>query len=321
MRKGRHTAKVYFFLTLAPCLWGGNFIAGQYIGDDLNGATANLLRWLVAILAMVPFLAQAVLRDWYAVVRAVPYLFGLGLLGVAGFNTVLYEGLKLVSVSIAAVAFACTPVLIALFSSVIDRRLPARSLVIGVFLSFGGVTYANAGALQGGADPLGVALVGLASLLWAIYCVALRWKPQDVSTEAGFLVQTALGSCMLVPISWATGGFDGIFSLEKSGWASVLYLGIFAAAGAFWLWQTGLAVVGPAHAGVFLNLVPVAAVLLAWVVFAVPPSQKEIVAMLVVLAGVGISMLPDKLPAGATRLGWSIAVSLPFFALATEAAS
>jgi drug/metabolite transporter (DMT)-like permease len=212
MRKGRHTAKVYFFLTLAPCLWGGNFIAGQYIGDDLNGATANLLRWLVAILAMVPFLAQAVLRDWYAVVRAVPYLFGLGLLGVAGFNTVLYEGLKLVSVSIAAVAFACTPVLIALFSSVIDRRLPARSLVIGVFLSFGGVTYANAGALQGGADPLGVALVGLASLLWAIYCVALRWKPQDVSTEAGFLVQTALGSCMLVPISWAgsTQSSDGI---------------------------------------------------------------------------------------------------------------
>ena len=286
---------IYLCLILAPVLWGGNFVAGQFLGSSLSGATTNLLRWLVALVVLLPILAPALIRHRAGLMTEMPRLLGLAALGVAGFNTVLYEGLRLASVSIAAIAFAVTPLMITGLATLLDRRPPSPRLVLGAVVAFAGMLTAQADALQSGAAPLGIALVFLAAVIWTVYSVALRRGSGALPPGPAFLMQVVFGTLMLVPLALLLHRPGEIAGLTAPAWAAILYLGLFAAALAFFLWQQAVAAAGPAMAGVFMNLVPIASLALGWVILAEPLSARETVAFTVVLLGVAISALPEPL--------------------------
>ena len=43
-------------LVVSPVLWGGNFLVGDMLADTLPGVWANLLRWVIALIVLAPFL-------------------------------------------------------------------------------------------------------------------------------------------------------------------------------------------------------------------------------------------------------------------------
>ena len=102
----------YFVLICAPILWGGNFVIGRFIGPEVPGVWLNLLRWVIAAIVLTPFL----LRPFWACRQQVwdnmPGLVLLASLGLVGFNTFLYVGLRDASVASAAIAFSTTPFLV-----------------------------------------------------------------------------------------------------------------------------------------------------------------------------------------------------------------
>ena len=71
-----------------------------------------------------------------------------------------------------------------------------------------------------------------------------------------------------------------------SGWVALLYLIVFATALGQQAWLYGVQGVGPSRAGVFVNLIPVSALLLsAWVLGDVI-GAREVVGIMLILAGV-----------------------------------
>ncbi|MEM9032737.1 MAG: DMT family transporter, partial [Pseudomonadota bacterium] len=188
---------VAFCLILAPVFWGGNFVAGHFLGTALSGPTINLVRWLVALVVLVPLFLPAMMRHWAQVRASWLRLACLGALGVAGFNTVLYEGLRLASVSVAAIAFAVTPLIITVLATVLDRRIPPKRLIVGALIALLGMLAVQADALRAGVAPGGVALVLLAALIWAVYSVALRRGTGALPPGPGFLGQVLFGTMLL----------------------------------------------------------------------------------------------------------------------------
>ena len=50
-------------LTVAPLTWGGNFVVGRLMRDDLTPLELSFARWALALAVLAPFTARAVWRQ------------------------------------------------------------------------------------------------------------------------------------------------------------------------------------------------------------------------------------------------------------------
>jgi drug/metabolite transporter (DMT)-like permease len=78
----------------------------------------------------------------------------------------------------------------------------------------------------------------------------------------------------------------GTSTVPVAGWLALGYLIVFATALGQQAWLWGVQGVGPARAGVFINLIPVSALLLSAVILGEPIGMKEVAGIALILAGV-----------------------------------
>jgi drug/metabolite transporter (DMT)-like permease len=71
----------------AALFWSGAFIAGRALRNDIDPATLTLLRWVLALLAFLPFVGRKAWRCRAVVRREWRLLVGLGITGLAAFHT------------------------------------------------------------------------------------------------------------------------------------------------------------------------------------------------------------------------------------------
>ena len=77
------------------------------------------------------------------------------------------------------------------------------------------------------------------------------------------LSSLCLGTVLLLPVAWAEGLWQTVPNLNQGALLSVFYLGVLGSAVGFCWYYDGVKAIGPARASVFINLVPVSAILLA----------------------------------------------------------
>jgi drug/metabolite transporter (DMT)-like permease len=279
---------ILFCLVLAPTLWGGNFVVGSVIAHDLPGPWINFIRWLIALAVVLPFCSKAVREHRSTLICHWRGLTLMALLGVTLFNTVLYQALQTTSVSIAVVAFAATPFMTAGLEGLVRRRLPSPYLIAGAMIAMAGMLLAQWEALRSGTPLTGIALVLLAAVIWSAYCVSLKYCAPPVPGRASFACQIFLGIVMLVPILTV---FESPDTLEigPEELLGLSYLGVLAAALAFWLWQLAITDIGPTRASLFMNLVPISSILLGAFFLDEPISMIEILAFVFVFFGICLS--------------------------------
>jgi drug/metabolite transporter (DMT)-like permease len=110
-----------------------------------------------------------------------------------------------------------------------------------------------------------------------------RFSPLTVNwTTLGF------STMLQVPLLWTdTKAMNsGMDAVPLSGWLALIYLIVFATAFGQQAWLYGVQGVGPARAGIFINLIPVSALLLSTVVLGDPIGVKELAGILFILTGV-----------------------------------
>ena len=78
----------------------------------------------------------------------------------------------------------------------------------------------------------------------------------------------------------------GVNSVPVDGWVALLYLIIFATALGQQAWLYGVHRIGPARAGIFINLIPVSALILSILILAEPIGLREVLGIVLILAGV-----------------------------------
>jgi drug/metabolite transporter (DMT)-like permease len=293
--------EAYAFALIAPLLWAGNFAIGRVLHQTLPPLTLNCLRWLTALIILVPLFGRSawharreLAREWRAVGL-------LALTGVVGFNSVLYYGLHYTTALSASMIFSTTPLIIVVISSWLDRRSVNLAQSVAVALSVAGaalVLGGNFGQFGSQVFLKGDLIVVLACLIWASYCVLIKTCRSEVKGGAVLLTSVLCGLALQIPLSGAELALVGPLQIEPKSLLAVGYLGIGAAAVAFLVWQRAIKELGPARCGVFLNLVPVFAVGIALMILHEPIHLHHLLGGLCVALGVALAQRGDMLPAG-----------------------
>ncbi|NJD26615.1 MAG: DMT family transporter [Betaproteobacteria bacterium] len=292
-------AATYVKLIGAMFMWGGTWIAGRVIAQELVAPlAAPAIRFLLAgiVLAAVALAAEGRIprpqtgAEWGIVC-------GLALTGIFLYALCFFYGLKHITAGRGALVVALTPVLVALGAWFLgqERMTPVRLTGIAIAM-LGCLTVVGNGsplALLHGAVGVGEWLILGCALCWTAYTFIGRQATQSLSPLAATLYASLIGS-LLIGITALLQGDTRIAEWSWRVWTSVLFLAIGGTAFAFTWFADGVRRLGAAKASVFVNLVPVFAVLQAAVLLDERLGLAVLGGGLLVIAGVWLTTHPSE---------------------------
>jgi drug/metabolite transporter (DMT)-like permease len=175
-----------------------------------------------------------------------------------------------------------------LFSAIAQRRFPAPLTIIATFIGLTGVVLLAEGSGPALGDPLGDALVLLAAMLWAIYCVIVP----ALINRRGALPTTAV-TVMFGAIPMLLSGLpqmpDMLVSMTGEEWLVTITLTLGTSVIAMLAWNAGSAVLGAEKAGWYLYLLPVVSLIGGALLLGEPVRLWELAGGALVLLAVYLS--------------------------------
>ena len=279
----------YLLLTLTAVFWSGNMVVGRGIHEAVPPFALAFWRWTIALMCVLPLALPHLRTQWPLVRKHWKVLVVLGLLGVGGFNTLVYVGLHSTTATNASILNSFIPIAtIALAFVLLGRRL-ARMEAVGVVVSLLGVGLIVA---RGDLDTLlalslnrGDLWLLAAVLVWGLYTVGLHWRP-PIHPMLLFAVCAVVGLTALVPLyAWelASGQF---IQMSAPALGAIVYVGIFPGFLGHVFYNAGVAAVGPNQGSLFIHLMPVFGTLLAAAFLGERPYWFHFAGMGLILAGI-----------------------------------
>lgn len=225
----------------------------------------------------------------------------VGLLLLIGGNGGVVWASKLVPSGVVALMVAAAPLWFVLINwRWQGSERPTQGVMAGILLGFGGITLlvADTGGLANTdrVDPVGGAVLILASFLWALGSLYSRKTTMPPNPLMANGVQMLIGAAMFVVIGFLSGEWSEVhFSAvtAKSVW-SLLYLIIFGSVIGFSAYVWVLRVAEPALVSTYAFVNPVIAVLLGWAFGGEALGFKVIAATTTIIAAVVLITLNQK---------------------------
>ncbi len=257
----------YLLLILTTLFWSGNFVLSRGMHAAIPPMALSFWRWTVALLILW-LLAHRHLREQRVLIRQHRrFILFQGILGVAGFNTLLYQAMQHTTAINAVLVNSCIPVLILVFSWLLYRETMSLRQCCGVLVSLGGVVSIMA---KGDLATLlqlsfnrGDLLVLAAAVVWALYSSRLRQYPQELHPLAYLTAINIVGLGFIFPLYLLELGSGTTFALNPAAVVTILYVAIFASVLAFIFWNRAIRTIGANKAGPFVHLMPVFSTILA----------------------------------------------------------
>ena len=164
--------------------------------------------------------------------------------------------------------------------------------VAGVLITLVGVIVV---ATQGA--PLSILEIGFhrgdvamlaACALYAFYTLGLRDRP-NMPGIAFFTLLALISAITSVPLLVAEAVLYGLAMPTLQGWLVTLFVAVFPSCLAQLFYLRGVDLIGPGRAGVFVNLVPVFAAILAVTLINEPFAMFHAVALVLVIGGIWLA--------------------------------
>jgi len=124
---------------------------------------------------------------------------------------------------------------------------------------------------------------------WVIYSILGKKAMNDLSPIVSVCYSSIAGTILLFFPALYKGVFSNMLSYNLVEWTSLLYLGFFGTALGFSWYYAGIKKIGPIQAGVFINFVPISAIILSFCILKEPLTISLIVGAVLVIAGVYLS--------------------------------
>ncbi|WP_035273282.1 DMT family transporter [Desulfogranum japonicum] len=287
----------YFSLILTTFFWGGTFIAGRALAGSVPPATAAFYRFAIASVAL---LALCRIIDgrlsfpppslWFS-------LLLLGFTGVFSYNICFFNGLHYIEAGRASLIISLNPLAITLFASLFFHETLTLRQLSGVICSLVGAIFVISNGhpaviLTGSFGRGELAILGCV-ISWATYSLVGRSVVKTLTPLSAVLYSSILGCLMLLFPALQ----EGHLLLAKYSFMDVVniaYLGLCGTAIGFSLYYQAIRKIGATRSSVFINLVPVFAILLSWVMLGEAIKPSVLSGGLLVLAGVSLTNMPKK---------------------------
>jgi drug/metabolite transporter (DMT)-like permease len=283
----------HLLLALTSLFWAAHWIVARAVIPYTTPVGMAFWRWAAAIALLAPFAAPDLIRNLPAYWRARwPILF-FGTCGTMLYNCIGYMGIRETTATNAVVFQSVTPGVIPLFAWLLfrDRIRPATAL--GLLISFCGVLAIAArlsleNLLSFNFNPGDLWLLGNVAL-WGLYTVCLRWKPVGMDGLGFMLAVMLAGMITGLPLYFADIAVGGRVEVNAGVILGILYLAAFPSVLCYVMWNRGVAAIGPAKAGAYLHLVPVAGALMAFVFLDELIRLYHLVGLALIFAGVWLA--------------------------------
>lgn len=297
----RLSPRIVLLMSLPPMLWAGNAVVGRLAVGSVPPLALNFLRWVLAMLLLLP-LGWHALREPHAIAQRWKYLLVVGLLGVGTYNSLQYLALVTTTPINVTLIAASMPVWMLGVGALFYGEHPTRRQLAGAALSLAGVLLVIArGDLAAVARIRfvpGDVYILVAIIAWAFYSWLLARPPQSMRPPqrpdwnwAGFLLlQTLFGLLG----SGAAAGAETVVAdatMQWNGWvvAALLYVAIGPSIIAYRAWGLGVTEGGPALAAFFSNLTPVFAAVLSAAILGEAPRWFHAAAFGLIAGGIWVS--------------------------------
>lgn len=295
-------AIAYGSLTLAAVLWGGSIVGQKYALASFSAVEVSVLRGIGALAILIPLWWLQEGRSIRLVSRD-RWLLGLLGLAVLGNHLLTLFGLRYIGAAAAGVIIGSSPAITALLSSLLIKDVPFRKVMAGSALSFAGVALVSGGGGESAAGDnpwLGGTLVLLGLVSWALYTIGSGSVMDRLSPLTINWTTLLISIVLQIPLLWSDQKVmqEGWAVVSSGGWMALGYLIVFATALGQQAWLYGVQGVGPSRAGVFVNLIPVSALLLSALILGEAVGPREALGIVLILAGVWLVGYQTKEPSG-----------------------
>lgn len=286
-----HTA--YLFLVLAALFWSGNIVLARGMHAAIPPFTLALVRWSIALLVLLPKGLPRLLADKPRWQGQLPRIIPTALLGITGYNTLVYFGVHSTSATNAVLLNSFIPILIVLFGALFYGIKVGRSQLFAIAISFVGVlsivAHGSMARLLALDINLGDVVVFGAVVTWALYTLRLRTMPLGLDPLGLLTLFVAIGVLPLVPMAayeWSQGQ---TVALSWPNILTFLYVGTLPSVVAYYFYNYGVARIGAARAGSFIHLMPAFGALLSMLFLGESLATFHFVGIGLILAGVALS--------------------------------
>lgn len=283
---------IYGMLFFATATWGSAFIAGKVAVKDFEPATVAFLRFLGASILLFPIMwlmeknrKKPTLKDYglFAV---------LGLTGIAVYNICFFIATKHAPVIKSSLFIASNPVLIVLLSGLFLKETITKNHMIGMVIALTGVTFIITDGhllslFQYGFETIDFVLLG-AVISWALYSVVGKVVLKKFSAVESTTYAVAFGTIFLFPFAYMETSWQDVLNANFSTWIAISHMSIFVTVVSFIMYYYGIKEVGAAKASIFINVMPVSAVLMATIFLGETFTLAQGIGAAFVLTGVYI---------------------------------
>ena len=250
------------------------------------------LRWVGTVALLLIVAHRNIWEDWAALKGNWIFLLVMGMLGLTAFNALFYAAAYTTSALNIGIIQGSIPVFVLIGAFGMYRSRVGGLQILGIAITLIGVLIVTSNGsldrLLGLSFQRGDVLMVIACILYAGYSVGLQRCPKasHLSLFTMFAFGALLASFPLVAVETAMGNL--IWPSTK-GWVIIGLITLFPSFIAHLVYIKGVSIIGASRAGIFFNLVPIFAALIAVLFLGERFVLYHAVALALVLGGIAIS--------------------------------
>ncbi|MEE9313402.1 MAG: DMT family transporter [Rhizobiaceae bacterium] len=291
----------FLLLTITTLVWGGNAVAGKFAVGHISPMILTASRWTVALSVILLIAHKNIKKDWPIIRKNWLYLLLMGGFGFTAFNFCLYSAVHYISAINVALEQSAMPLVIFVLNFTFYKTGIKWVQIIGFSITLIGVLVTISmgdplGFIQAKGEGInrGDLFMLIGALFYGGYTVALRSKPE--MHWQSFLASLAFAALLfsIVGAAFETAQGNAIYPTSIQGFMVVIYTGVFPSLVSQAFYIKGNEALGANVAGLFINLVPVFAALLAVLLLGEQLHWYHVISFGLVMGGI---LLAQRKPA------------------------
>ncbi|RXK01711.1 EamA family transporter [Arcobacter sp. CECT 8989] len=281
-------------IIFAMFIWGSSFIALKVAMVDLGEYTVIFIRMAAASLCFIFFIKRFLKYDFTK--RDIQLILLLGFFEPCLYFVFEAKALLYTSASQAGMITSLMPLMTAMAAGYFLKEIISRQLLFGSVVAMIGVVWLSVQATTTESAPnpmLGNFLEFCAMACATGYTLVARYLSEKFSALFITAIQAFIGFVFFLPFFiFELSTKEMTFSVEAVSWS--IYLGIVVTLLGYGLFNFALTKIEASRAAMFVNLIPIFTLILAFLILGEKLTTTELVASATILFGVIISQITVK---------------------------
>tara|TARA_B100000579_G_C22803026_1_gene840963 strand:- start:628 stop:1551 length:924 start_codon:yes stop_codon:yes gene_type:complete len=258
--------QAYFLLILTTLCWGLNAVFARMAAGEISPMLLVSIRWLGTLFLLYLFAGRTILQGIPTIRQHIVYTFLMGLVGLGGFGTLIYYSAYHTTAINIGIIQGAMPAMVLVGSCLFFRTTVNFIQITGVFVTMVGVVLVS---INGKLEKLasfsfnkGDLMILIAVIFYGAYTLGLRRK-HNLSSIVLFASVVFWAFFSTLPLTIYEFASGKTLWPEGNTWIVIGLIVLLPSFLSQICFIASVKLIGPARSGVFVNLVPVFASILA----------------------------------------------------------